>query len=195
VFFEASLGNWLLNIYSELTIGNEVGEIYHVIVVIVNMVLMLNLVIAILSETYARLSPQRLGLYYDSLIATLPALAYDKKYGSLILLPPPFSVLTIFLMPYFAWKDPKDRSLKDCNKTLTKIFFLPLAMLFTIIFMTYNLLMIPLAYVRALSYKINQLCCCCFRRKSGHGVSIVKTTGFMDLITFLFFGVFMLLAS
>ena len=57
MFFEASLGNWLLIIYSELTIGNEVGEIYHVIVVIVNMVLMLNLVIAILSETYARLSP------------------------------------------------------------------------------------------------------------------------------------------
>jgi hypothetical protein len=37
------------------------------------MVLMLNLIIAILSETFARLASQRLGLYYDGLIASLPA--------------------------------------------------------------------------------------------------------------------------
>jgi len=57
VFFEASLGNWLLVIYQDLSLGNEVGEIYHCLVVVANMVLMLNLVIAILSETYGRLSP------------------------------------------------------------------------------------------------------------------------------------------
>ena len=57
VFFEASLGNWLLSTYDGYSLGDEVGEIYHAIVVIINMVLMLNLVIAILSETFARLSP------------------------------------------------------------------------------------------------------------------------------------------
>jgi len=116
---------------------------------------MLNLVIAILSETYARLSPQRLGLYYDSLIATLPALSYDKKYGSLILLPPPLNVITIFMMPYFAFKDPKDPQIKVCNKTLTKIFYFPFAFGLTTIFMMYNIIMIPFAYLSAVGYKIN----------------------------------------
>jgi hypothetical protein len=119
------------------------------------MVLMLNLVIAILSETYSRLSPQRLGLYYDSLIASLPALANDKKYGSLVLLPPPFNVVTIFLLPYFALKDPKDPSLKSCNKLVTKIMFSPLAGLLIIFFTIYNFLMIPLAYTTAVAQKIN----------------------------------------
>jgi len=72
VHFEASLGNWALKIYDGLSLDDRTGEIFHLTSVIINMILMLNLVIAILSETYARLAPQRLGLYYDGLIASMP---------------------------------------------------------------------------------------------------------------------------
>ena len=57
VHFEASLGNWMLKIYDGLTLGDMTGEIFHLVSVTINMILMLNLVIAILSETYARLAP------------------------------------------------------------------------------------------------------------------------------------------
>lgn len=56
VLFETSMGNWLMSIYDGLSLGDEVGEIYHLTVVLLNMILMLNLVIAILSETYGRLA-------------------------------------------------------------------------------------------------------------------------------------------
>lgn len=77
VFFGASLGKMPAKYYQGFYLGSEVGGLYHYAVIIVNMLLMLNVVISILSETYSRLSPQKLGLYYDSLIASLPALAND----------------------------------------------------------------------------------------------------------------------
>lgn len=57
IHFEASLGNWALRIYDGLSLTSRVGEIFHMLAVVINMILMLNLVIAILSETYARLAP------------------------------------------------------------------------------------------------------------------------------------------
>ena len=72
IHFEAAQGNWVLWIYDGMSLGAETGQIFHIVSVTFNMILMLNLVIAILMETYARLAPQRLGLYYDGLIASLP---------------------------------------------------------------------------------------------------------------------------
>ena len=72
VHFELSLGNWILTIYDDLSLTDTVGVIFHMSSVLLNMILMLNLVIAILSETYARLAPQKTGLYYDGLIASMP---------------------------------------------------------------------------------------------------------------------------
>lgn len=73
IYFEAALGNWTLLIYDGFSQGSEIPVIFHLFSVIVNMILMFNLVIAILNETYARLASQKLGLYYDGLIASLPA--------------------------------------------------------------------------------------------------------------------------
>ena len=56
VHFEAALGNWSLAIYNGYSLGEAIPVWFHVASVIINMVLMLNLVIAILSETYARLA-------------------------------------------------------------------------------------------------------------------------------------------
>ena len=54
--FESSLGNWTFKMYDGLSIGDEVGEIFSIVSIVLNMILMLNLVIAILSETYGRLA-------------------------------------------------------------------------------------------------------------------------------------------
>ena len=107
--FEASLDNWSLKIYDDLSLGETRGQIFQMLSVTLNMILMLNLVIAILSETYARLAPQSLGLFYDGLIANMPAYFCDKRYGILILLPPPFNVFVVpfFIVFLFLQKSPK----------------------------------------------------------------------------------------
>jgi len=81
--------------------GRHFGEIFHIIVIILNMVLLINLVIAILSETYTRLSEQKLGLYYDGVIEVIPAYKYRKFYGALIAACPPFNLLILPFLPIF----------------------------------------------------------------------------------------------
>ena len=48
------MGQWDLTIYDNLKLGSTVGQVYHLLVIILNLILLLNLVIAILSETYVR---------------------------------------------------------------------------------------------------------------------------------------------
>jgi hypothetical protein len=56
LLFQSSLGIWDLTIYDDFFLGKYVGQVFHLIVILINMVLLINLVIAILSETYQRLS-------------------------------------------------------------------------------------------------------------------------------------------
>ncbi len=56
MLFQTALGHWDLSIYKDFSMGKNIGEFFHIIVIILNLVLLINLVIAILSETYIRLS-------------------------------------------------------------------------------------------------------------------------------------------
>ena len=74
-YLESSLGTWDLSIYSQRNIYGEplsfithFGQFYHLIFLFTNLVLMLNFVIAILSETYAQFENLKNGLYYNELV-------------------------------------------------------------------------------------------------------------------------------
>jgi len=74
-FFEASLGEWDGEVYHEPNEEGEVnksletiGVLYHMLFLLINLVLMLNLVIAILSNTYKSYSQISNGLYFNVLI-------------------------------------------------------------------------------------------------------------------------------
>jgi len=71
-------------------------------VLLLNMVLIINLLIAFMSDTYARLSQVRVGLYWSSVIKEMPKYAYDKHYGVLVMFPFVFSFIGFLLLPCFA---------------------------------------------------------------------------------------------
>jgi len=72
MLFESAIGSWDFSIYDDLSIGKIYGEIYHIIYLMVNLILFLNLVIAILSNTFGVLEPKSLALYYDGVIEAIP---------------------------------------------------------------------------------------------------------------------------
>ena len=49
------------------------GIIFHTIVICINMLLLLNLVIAIMADTWATLSEVKLGLYLKGIVESIPA--------------------------------------------------------------------------------------------------------------------------
>jgi len=110
------------------------------------MVLLVNLIIAILSETYQRLSIQKLGLYYDGVIEVIPAYKYKKFYGALIAACPPFNLLVLPFLPFFALTNKKTK-VRRLNNALVKVIFFPFALIYASLFSLINILMWPLAYV------------------------------------------------
>lgn len=86
MYFESSLGNWDLSIYCQN--GNNLGfdcilgKTWMTVFLSVNMVLLLNLIIAILSSTYALYEDKKKGLYYEVLVKKFATLEFDEMYGA-----------------------------------------------------------------------------------------------------------------
>ena len=75
MFFESALGNWDFSIYDEVDseLKRWYGITFHIIVLLVNMLLLLNLVIAIMSDTYALYEKVMLGLFSQGIIEAIPS--------------------------------------------------------------------------------------------------------------------------
>lgn len=183
--FESSLGNWLLNMYDGLDFGDEVGEVFHIVCVVFNMILMFNLIIAQLAEKYANLSPARLGLYYDGLISSMPSLKYDEFYGAWILYPPPLNLIVAPLVLLFSCLS--KRRVKKWNEVVTKILYLPVCTVICIVFTLGNILLMPFAYLAALGAKIRNLCKWCGKSETDD-YDLSYGTFVIDLILWLTVG-------
>ena len=151
--FTNGLANYDLDIYEKLSIGKEFGEIYTVICLILNTVIMLNFVIAMLTDTYAKLSISSLGLYYDGLIHRIPIYEDDSQFGGLIVGLPPFNMLALPMIPFYLFvKD--EGKLTYVNNAFTKVMFAPFAFILMIFFLAFTLILLPFAYLSAIVKKI-----------------------------------------
>ena len=139
--------------FEALSFGMVVGEIFIVIVVIINNVVLLNFVIAIQADTYAKFTQSSLGIYYDGVIARIPIYEDDSRFGGLIVGTPPFNILAFFMIPFYCCvKD--EKTLRWGNDLFTRMMFAPLAILITLAFMAINLVLLPFAYLSAIVQKI-----------------------------------------
>jgi len=91
MYFEASLGTWSLSVYEGHDINGEpltglynLGVVWHVLILLINMVLFLNFVIAILSSTFAYYETKKLGLYYEVIVGLFPSMEFDERYGAVV---------------------------------------------------------------------------------------------------------------
>ena len=90
------------NCYSvpKIEIDKYLGLLYMLIFLVLNMVILLNLVIAILATVYNEYSQFKRGLYFDTLIAALPKYRHDRYYGYLQAFPGIFAPLLLLSLPF-----------------------------------------------------------------------------------------------
>lgn len=69
------------------------GKIFLIIFNSVNMILLLNLIIAILSSTYAFFEDKKIGLYYETLVGKFAKMEFDDRYGSAACAQPPMNLM------------------------------------------------------------------------------------------------------
>ena len=162
--FPITLGTLLEITYGQVffkgfTSNQTLAAVIITIFSIISIVILLNLLIAILSNAYSiinqRSNVENANILYENYLLRKP----NKYYSALIALPPPFNVLTIFFSPFVILK--KSSTL---NKTFMMIgfsFFLPF---YLIIYLFINIfLIIPLCWIKYILFILINVV---FRQKS-----------------------------
>ena len=157
IMFGTGLGNYELGEFDGYIVFPPLFcKFYIFVCVIVNSIILLNFIIAILADTYTKLSAKSLGLYYDGIIARIPVYEDDSRYGGLIIGIPPVNIFAVLLVPFFCLSKDK-RSIRAVNEIFTKLIYAPIAVLITACFAAFSLLMVPFAYLVAIYEKIKIL--------------------------------------
>ena len=116
------------------------------------------------------------------MISRIPVYEDDSRYGGLIVGIPPFNILALVMIPFYALITNEDQ-LRRMNDFFTKAMFLPIALGYTALFMAVNLLLLPFAYLAAIVKKIKLL------------TLKAKVDMVVDLIMFVLAGVPLLLVA
>ena len=152
--FDASLGNYSFTVFEGKHISDRteaIGKVYLFIVVLLFNILVLNLIIAILSNTFNMFEPKSKGLYLSKILSVRPTMSYDETYGSLLIGLPPFNAHLLPLLPYFLLsKDPS-----KLNHGLVFIQHLLLVVTYLVIFFGISLFLVPFAFLKALLFKFS----------------------------------------
>lgn len=160
-FFEASFGNFdttVFDVYIEdwsyRPVLREIGIYFVLTFIFLNLLILLNFVIAMMADTYSLMTSVRKGLYNYNIIHAAPAYKLDKYYGGLILMMPPFCMITFILLPVYVFR--KDRQhLAAFNKKVYQAAYFFIALVIGLVFFAVNLLLMPFAYLKTCWHKLN----------------------------------------
>ena len=126
------------------------------IYVFLNVLVLFNVVIAMMADTYALMTSQRRGLYNYNIIKSVSIYKLDKRYGALILLIMPLNVIAFLLLPFYILIKDKKR-LVAFNRRVYSILYACFAIVLTAIYLALNLTIMPFAYLKTCAHKINLL--------------------------------------
>lgn len=123
------------------------GKVFMIFFNSANMVLMLNLIIAILSSTYAFYEDKKTGLYYEVLISKLAELEFDERYGAAACAKPPINLMIAPLQWILIFECFSDEFLLYYNHLLCHLLYFPVSIFFTVIFAAVDIFCAPFAYL------------------------------------------------
>ena len=98
--FSACLGNFDYAIFDIATkVPPMVGYIYMTLFLILTMIMLLNFLIAILSNTYRILTDVQIGLYLRKVLYLRQRISYDENYSWIVSAVPPLNILVFPFIP------------------------------------------------------------------------------------------------
>ena len=159
-FFNASIGSYDLTVFDIYETGEPprvllkwFGVVFVVFFIFLNLLILVNVLIAMMADTYALMSSQRKGLFNYGVIRAVPAYKLNKIYGGLLINIFPFSVITFFFMPfYIVIKDVATAT--KLTRFLTLAFYTFVILFLSIVYIAFNLILLPFAYLKAVFHKI-----------------------------------------
>jgi hypothetical protein len=134
--YSASLGSFAFADFKNAMIGTTVGEVYLMFFLLFNLVLLLNLLIALLSSTYAFFESKTKSLFLGVVLENGPFQRNDKDYGALITTYSPINVIIGIPALFILLITPKKRKV---NNFLQHLEFIPLFIIYFSVYIGVNL--------------------------------------------------------
>jgi len=91
-----------------------IGQVYMICVIVSFNILLMNLIIAILANTYSNFESGSTGLYLSKILSSRDEVMYDQCYGSFLSAMPPLNAIQF---PFF----PFAMTLRYLNDSLIKL--------------------------------------------------------------------------
>lgn len=150
-WFQSALGAWNFGVFEEDIAYYQLGVIYTILFLLLNVILLLNFVIAILGSTYGYFDEIKTGLFYNVLNQMSSTIEWDDHYGVLLSIKPPVPTYVGLLpfIPFYFYL--KGETLKAFNNGLFFALFLPNFMMSVLIFTVINMCCLPVAYLTKLA--------------------------------------------
>jgi len=120
-------------------------------------ILLINLIIAILANTYNIFDERSKGLYLSKILSTRDELGYDEFLGAFLTSIPPINAIQIPFIPICVFLRYGDPMLAKVNETLMKIQYCLFMIIFFFAFVAVSLVLLPFAYVISIIDKVKSL--------------------------------------
>lgn len=130
------------------------GIYYVLLYAFCNVLVLLNVVIALMSDTYNLMTPMRKGLYNYNIVKNAANYKPDKYYGGLIFISAPMAPFAFCLLPFYILVKDKARLLR-INQRFFKAVYGFFAILFGAVFLAVNLVLMPFAFLKTCVHKIS----------------------------------------
>lgn len=124
-WLNCAMGNWDIELFDyyltsfpERPLLRQIGIWLVLIFVFINVLILLNVVIAMMADTYALMSSMRKGVYNYNIVKLYSSYKIEKYFGGLILNWPPFFIISFFLLPFYIFYRNKKKVLLKITRHL-----------------------------------------------------------------------------
>lgn len=121
-----------------------------IIFLVCNIGIIMNMFIAVIAVLYDSYSESRNVFQMLETLRIRPQTQADREYSALISLPAPLNVLLVFMAPFLLTSN-RPQQLNQC---LLSIAYVPVMIYVTMLFIVYNILLIPICYVKLWWHKL-----------------------------------------
>ena len=122
--------------------------------VIVFNILLLNLIIAILANTYNMFDLRSTGLYLSEILNKRDELLYDESYGSFLAAIPPINSIQVPMIPFAVMMRKGHPMLVKINDSIMKTQYCIFMLVFFAFFIVVSIVLIPIAWIMGIIDKI-----------------------------------------
>lgn len=129
-------------------VGAALGYIYYLAFLILNIVLIINLIVARLAHTFKLYNKDRDVLKLLATLSVREVSEADDKYSAVVSAPFPLNILNfVFGSIVISMKSP------SANVALLNLYYLPISSACLVIFIAYQAVIMPFCYIKMVGHK------------------------------------------